>query len=57
MTFIKFQKPTNQNKKKIRMKIQDNLKFILATTRQKQKGIRAATGRFTKQEIGSTDPD
>lgn len=30
------------------MKIQDNLKFILAT-RQKQKGIRAATGRFTKQ--------
>lgn len=32
------------------MKIQDNLKFILATTRQKQKGIRAATGRFTKQD-------
>lgn len=31
------------------MKIQDNLKFILATRRQKQKGIRAATGRFTKQ--------
>lgn len=31
------------------MKIHDNLKFILATTKQKQKGIRAATGRFTKQ--------